>query len=446
MVENKLGYMALKEVILPSMGEGITEASIIRWLVNEGDPVKFDQPLVEIATDKVDSEIPSPFEGVLKKIICPVGATPQVGEAVALISIPTEDGFKEIDEHVSIHKSDSVTKAPFTPVLRNLPQKKQFNVDDLQNNLPFVPPYVRMVSNKLNINLSNLASFVGKTFGESLTKGDIEQYILSNEIDSQEIELKLSKPIEKEVISTKSALVSYSGPYHIEEMGRVRKRIAERMVLSSNTIPHVTSFIETDVTNMAQWRDKNKELFFAKYHTKLTFTPLFIEAIVHGLKTHPDVNVSIDGSQIIYKESINIGMATLLPDKDLIVPVVKQADTLNLQGLAMAVNDLSTRARSKDLKPEEITGSTFTFTNIGIFGTLAGVPLVNSPEAAILAIGAVNKKPDAVLTDDGYTIGIRDKVMLSLAYDHRIIDGGLGGNFLKTISDYIENFDSQRLI
>ena len=437
--------MALKEVILPSMGEGITEASIIRWLVEEGDSVKIDQPLVEIATDKVDSEIPSPFEGVLKKIITVVGAIPRVGDAVALIldsNDTTSDDIEIVEESTALNK-DSVSQK--FSLQRALNKKKEIPQVDFFD-LPFIPPYVRLVASKLNIDFTELALFSNKKAGDTFSKDDIEKFVSEREytLSDQPSEKSNNKP--ETASLDKAAMPSYSGVYRTEEMGRIRKRIADRMVRSSNTIPHVTSFIEADVTNMALWREKNKDSFFEQYKTKLTFTPLFIEAIVHALKQYPEVNVSIDGDNIIFKEAINIGMATILPDKDLIVPVVKQADSLNLFGLARTVNDLAARAREKNLKPEEIMGSTFTFTNIGVFGTLTGTPLINLPEAAILAIGSINKKPDAVLTSEGYGIGLRDKVMLSLAYDHRIIDGGLGGIFLKSISDFISNFDPDRQV
>lgn len=436
--------MTFKEVLLPAMGEGVTEASIIRWLVEEGDPVKIDQPLVEIATDKVDSEIPSPFEGIVKKIVSPVGAIPKVGDPVVIIALVNDepDSNVETTDFITVQTEiNPVQKELKKPIVR---QKE--TVSHKKEDIPFAPPYVRMIARKLQIDLHDLAAFSGKTAHDSFSKFDIEEFLKFKDYNVEEVDFESAVLAIQPKSAEKSPLTGYTGPFHIEEMGRIRKRIAERMVKSSTIIPHVVSYIEADVTNMANWREKVKDEFYLKYKSKLTFTPLFIEAIVYGLKKYPEVNVSIDGDQIIFKESLNIGMATILPDKDLIVPVVKQADTLNLQGLSITVNDLAHRAREKNLRPEEITGSTFTFTNIGVFGTLTGAPIINHPEAAILAIGAINKRPDVVKVENGYSIGIRDKVMLSLAYDHRIIDGGLGGLFLKAVAEFIENFDNQRTI
>ena len=443
--------MTLKEVKLPAMGEGVTEASIIRWLVEEGETIKIDQPLVEIATDKVDSEIPSPFEGILQKIVTQVGAIPRVGEAVAIIALSIDE--IESAEEIDFSKL-TIGKISFPKPTDLISIQKKFDSEKIaafeSKNLPFAPPYVRMVSQKLQINLAELALFSGKSSGDVFNKTDIEDFIKTKNFSLD------NKPIFQENVSPvyaaannnieKSPLTNYTGTYRVEEMGRIRKRIADHMVRSSTVIPHVTSFIEADATNMVTWREKNKDAFFKKYKSKLTFTPLFIEAIVFALKKYPEVNVSIDGDKIIYKDFLNIGMATILPDKDLIVPVVKQADTMNLSGLSSTVNDLAKRARERNLKLEEITGSTFTFTNIGVFGTLTGAPLINLPESAILAIGAINKKPDVIKIESGYSIGIRDKVMLSLAYDHRVIDGGLGGLFIKAVAEHIEAFNPDRIV
>lgn len=441
--------MFVKEVLLPAMGEGITEASIIRWLVAEGDKVIKDQPLVEIATDKVDSEIHSPSDGVLEKIICHAGSIPKVGEILAVLSIESVIGHT--DEFTRTFQPELLypeQKQPAAPVIKKKILAPQKSITLLkQASMPFVPPFVRHTALQLGIALEELAAFSNKTEGQSLNKNDLEAYLAaygSNaniEICAVKTEnyLPANKPAESESITG-----TYTGPYRIEPMGRLRKRIAGSMLRSSNSIPHVTSFVEADATNMVLWREKSKAAFLEKYNTKLTYTPLFVEAIVFALKQFPDVNVSVNEDNIVYKDDINIGMATILPDKDLMVPVIKKADTLSLSGLSFTINDLANRTREKSLKPDEATGSTFTFTNIGVFGSLTGTPLINMPEAAILAIGAINKKPSAVLTPDGFAIGLRDIVMLSLAYDHRVIDGGLGGQFLKCVADKINSFDINR--
>lgn len=449
--------MTLKELALPAMGEGITDASIIRWLVKEGERIAVDQPLVEIATDKVDSEVPSPFDGFLKKIIAPVGSIPKIGETIAVIQITEHFSSDENDnadekEILAIVTSEAKAQKPTIAPLRKIIDSSNLT----NSSLPFCPPYIRMLTEKLNINLFDLATYTDKGKGDIFSKSDVEKFIAERvemqydetvePVIAQEKQNIITQHHSKQVVNEPVQQQNIAGNYKTVELSRIRKKIAENMLASSKSIPHVTSFIEADATNMVIWREKVKDIFLKKYNTKLTFTPLFIEAIVSALVQYPEVNVSLSGENVIIKEDINIGMATVLPDKNLIVPVVMRANTLNLQGLAQQVNDLSEKARTYNLKPHEIAGSSFTFTNIGVFGTLTGTPLINMPEAAILSIGAINKKPSVITTSDGYAIGIRDIVMLSLAYDHRVIDGGLGGLFLKAISNYIENFDINREI
>jgi 2-oxoglutarate dehydrogenase E2 component (dihydrolipoamide succinyltransferase) len=433
--------MPLNKLVLPAMGEGITDASIIRWLVNEGDKVSFDQPLVEIATDKVDSEIPSPYDGVLKKIIAHVGEIPKVGEVIALIQsgddvdIQTEElGIIALTHKKGLQKT---TKKSITSesVIENFEKA------------PFVPPFVRLSALKLNIELGSLIEFSQKRQGEIITKSDLEYYVKNREFNlesAKKNEFTQPAPDVLKINDGQTAKIIVDGNTEKIPLSRIRKKIAENMLASSRNIPHVTSFIEADVTNIVTWRESNKDKFFKAYSTKLTLTPIFIETIVAAIKKYPQINVSTDGETLFLKKEIHIGMATVLPDGNLIVPVVRSADKLNIQGIALQVNDLAERARNFELKPVETTGSTFTFTNIGAFGTLTGTPLVNMPEAAILSIGAVNKKPHAILSPDGYVIGLRDIIMFSLAYDHRIIDGGLAGLFLKALKEAIERFDLKR--
>ncbi len=433
--------MPLHKVTLPALGEGITDATIIRWLVEEGDYVHIDQPLVEIATDKVDSEVYSPFEGVLKKIIALAGDIPRVGETLAFIQVGTEE---EIDIESLVSKSNASSDVSHSDIVKS----KQIILGN-QYQWPFIPPFIETAARKLNIQLAELVAFTGKSKGDMIDKTDLQRFVQQKpefEPETTDHSLSLNASNVKTVEYTAASKIETdtNPDYERVPLSRIRKKIAENMLLSSKTIPHVTSFIEVDATNMVEWREKNKETFYQKYGTKLTLTHLFVEAIVYALKVHPTVNVSIDGDDLILKKNINIGMATVLPDGNLIVPVIKDADKLSLEGIAHTVNDLSNRARNNELKPAEIFGSTFTFTNIGVFGSLTGTPLINLPEAAILGIGAVQKKPWAIKTSEGYALGFRDIIVLSLAYDHRIIDGSLGGLFLKTLKDYIEEFNIQK--
>lgn len=434
------------------MGEGVTEAKVIRWLVKQGDFVKYDQPLVEIATDKVDSEVPSPFEGVLKKIIAPVGAIPKVGETIAIIAVDENETIA-FDAPLDLVTTDS-SAFNGNGINKEYKAIKQLAREEIVTQTVdypkvFISPYVELLLSKLKISRAELLNYVGtdripakKDVMELLAKKEynLDNGLQKNEIKQIEISETSSVVMEKPEIKT-------TPDGELVPMNRMRKIIAEHMSLSSKIIPHVTSFIEADVTKLLMWRNAVKADFQKQHGVKLTMTPLFIKAIVSALKAYPEVNVSIDEQEenIIMKRNINIGMATVLADKNLIVPVIKNADQLSLQGLTMQVHDLSLRARQNELKPHEITGGTFTFTNIGMFGSLTGTPIINHPEAAILAIGAVNQKPAVVDTEHGKTIGIRDIVMLSIAYDHRVIDGGLGGMFLKHVAEWLTNFDESLL-
>lgn len=440
--------MPLNKVVLPALGEGITDATIIRWLVEEGDAVSVDQPLAEIATDKVDSEVYSPYDGILKKIIALPGEVPKVGDIIAYIQVGAEMGSTApvAPAVVESQPISQKTAAPRSTV--QAPSTPQVVTEE-----PFIPPFVRTVIQRLQIDEKDLIQFTGKKAGQTLDKEDVEKYVEEQLPFVEKKKHKVSAaPASPTIVPGEPAFPVNgelsSSPEDVEKvpLPRIRKKIAEHMLISSKTIPHVTSFIEVDVTPLVEWREQKKDEFQRKYGTKLTLTHLFVEAIVAALKKYPQVNVSLEGDTLLIKKNIHIGMATVLPDGNLIVPVIKHADKLNLSGIAQAVNDLSERARNYNLKPHEATGSTFSFTNIGIFGSLSGTPLINVPEAAILGIGAVTKKPWAVKTTEGYALGLRDIVMLSLAYDHRIIDGSLGGLFLKFLKDYLEAFDASRTI
>jgi 2-oxoglutarate dehydrogenase E2 component (dihydrolipoamide succinyltransferase) len=462
--------MAQIEIILPAMGEGIIEAEITRWLVREGDQVKVDTPVVEIATDKVDSEIPSPGTGIIQKILSVEGDVPKVGQIIALISTATSD---EGQSHENLPKDESdiavagnaEQEAEKTDQQKDLEKKaaasQVFETKSLSN-YAFLSPVIRKMARNHNVSPSELEAITGTGLGGRITRTDFLAYLENREPENKDLSARqetfvpeaTSLPQETRPgigAGTKSNVISReqiygTGESSIEEMDRMRKLIADHMVYSKQTAPHVTSFVESDVTGMISWREKVKDEFLQKYNQKLTITTLILEAVAKTLKEFPGINVSLDGYHIIRKSSINLGMATALPDGNLIVPVIRHADQMNLAGLAAAVNDLADRARSNKLRPAEIQGGTFTVTNLGNFGNIAGTPVINQPEVAILAVGAIQKKPAVITTPQGEAIGIRQMMILSLAYDHRIVDGVLGGSFLKSIGNTLQNFDPARSI
>jgi 2-oxoglutarate dehydrogenase E2 component (dihydrolipoamide succinyltransferase) len=443
--------MAKTEILLPAMGEGIIEATITKWLVNVGDKVEEDQSIVEVATDKVDSEIPAPQDGIIEKIFFNENDIPKVGDTIAIIStngsetIPSEIlkdepksdvVVKEIEQNISV-KDNNIDKNQDTQVPSKTPGGK------------FLSPLVRSIADKEQISAAELDRINGSGNTGRITKKDIVNYLNTRTNTGVDISsnpsVEKKTPVQQVVKPQINKEQIYSGgEYEIVEMDRMRKLIAEHMVMSKQISPHVTSFIETDVTNMVSWRNKNKERILEKENVKLTFTPIFVEAVVKALKDFPMINVSVDGDNIIKKKNINIGVAAALPSGNLIVPVIKNADRLNLIGIAASVNDLASRARENKLKPDEIQGGTFTITNFGTFGNTTGTPIINQPQVAILGVGAIVKKPAVIETPTGDAIAIRHKMTLSLAYDHRVVDGALGGMFLKKISDYLEDFDIKR--
>jgi 2-oxoglutarate dehydrogenase E2 component (dihydrolipoamide succinyltransferase) len=442
--------MAQIEIILPAMGEGIIEAEITRWLVREGDKVEVDAPVVEVATDKVDSEIPSPATGIIKKILSVEGDVPKVGQVIALISTGTES---EGESPENLNQEDA--EIPTTDDAGQQQEKKAATKQVFETrNLSyyaFLSPVIRKMARDHHVSPTELEMVRGTGLGGRITRADLLEYL-----ENREPVVPEPASIPRETSSGKNAgiknnLISReqiygSGESTIEEMDRMRKLIADHMVYSMQTAPHVTSFVESDVTGMIIWRKKVKDKFLQKYNQKLTITTLILEAVAKTLKEFPGINVSLDDYHIIRKSSINIGMATALPDGNLIVPVIRNADQMNLAGLAAAVNDLADRARSNKLRPAEIQGGTFTVTNLGNFGNIAGTPVINQPEVAILAVGAIQKKPAVVETPRGDAIGIRQIMILSMAYDHRIVDGALGGSFLKSIGKTLQDFDPERSI
>ncbi|MCS6990680.1 MAG: 2-oxo acid dehydrogenase subunit E2 [Chitinophagales bacterium] len=436
--------MAEVELIMPKMGESIMEATILKWLKKEGDPVRVDEPVVEIATDKVDSEVPSPYAGVITKILYKVNDVVPVGKPIAIIATTEE---KEVAPTVEVPFVPQATPEPKSEI-----KPATVSAPPAGNGGRFYSPLVLNIARSEGISMAELEHIPGTGEGGRVTKKDILNYIKNKNASApQEAPAVSAAPVVREEPTLlppapEQSTGEPSEQVEIIEMDRVRRLIAEHMVHSKRTAPHVTSFVEADVTNLVLWREKVKEAFETREGEKLTFTPLFIEAIVKAIKDFPLINASVDGTRIIRKKEINIGMATALPNGNLIVPVIKHADQLNLVGLTREVNDLARRARAQQLKPHEIEGGTFTLTNVGIFGNLMGTPIINQPQVAILATGAIRKRPAVLETPQGDVIAIRHMMFLSLSYDHRIIDGALGGSFLRRVADYLENFDVNRTI
>ena len=416
-------------IILPAMGEGVIEATINKWLVKEGAVVKEDDPIVEVATDKVDSEIPAPSAGIIVEIKASEGSVVKVGDPIAIIesSVAIQpEVVKKIDKEVErIRETISAVREE---------KKEELQVSgEMKSRTPsgkFLSPLVRNIASHEGISYSELDKVAGTGMDGRITRDDILRLLDERKNKSAEPEKKIDKLV----------LPSASQEDEVIEMDRVRKLIAEHMVMSKRTSPHVTSFIDADVTRMVSWRNSVKDKYLAREGQKLTLTPIFIDAVARALNDFPMVNISVDGNNIIKKKNINIGMATALPDGNLIVPVIRNANEKNLTGIARAVNDLAERARSNKLKPDEITGGTFTVTNFGSYNNLSGTPIINQPQAAILGTGAVRKMPAVIETPDGDMIGIRQIMILSLSYDHRVIDGALAGRFLNRIKEILENY------
>ncbi len=430
--------MAKFEIVIPKMGESIIEATITKWLKKEGDIIGEEDPIVELATDKVDSEIPSPVDGTITKILYNEGDVVPVGEIIAIVQI---EGTEEEDDDSS-HQSSEVEVKPVKDVPESAKPEVTPKTESFEDKR-FYSPLVKSIAEKENISRKQLASIKGTGLDGRVTKSDITLFIKSGGA-KEKIQQAPTYPLINKASVQNNTPATINDGDEIVEMDRMRKLIANHMVHSVQTSPHVTSFIEVDMEPVVQWRKKNKESFLAREKQKLTFTPIFIEAAARALRDFPGVNASVDGDKIILRKNINIGMAAALPTGNLIVPVIKQADKMNLAGLAASVNDLAERARTNKLKPDEITDGTFTITNLGSFDSITGTPIINQPQVAILGIGVIQKKPAVVETEYGDTIAIRHQCVLSLSYDHRVVDGALGGMFLQRIAKYLENFDVQR--
>jgi len=442
--------MSQIEIRLPKMGESVTEATITNWLKNVGDVIEMDEPLVEVATDKVDNELPSEVEGTLVQRFFEVDEVAQVGDVIAIIST---NGAPAPEEVKTESKSDVVANS--TPV----EIKETTNGSALLGKSTtgkFFSPLVKSIAEKEGLSMITLESISGSGQSGRVTKKDILAFIKNGGAESQvtPASAQVTKPVKSAPVSNGGGFLSnikelnvVAGPDdQIIEMDRMRKLIADHMIMSTHVSPHVTSYVEADVTNVWNWRKKVKNDFQARENENITFTPIFMEAIVKAIKDFPGVNVSVSGTQIIQRGHINIGMATALPSGNLIVPVIKDADRMNLTGLTKSVNELANKARNNKLKPEDIQDGTYTVTNVGTFGNVMGTPIINQPQVAILAIGAIRKVPAVIETPDGDFIGIRYKMFLSHSYDHRVVDGALGGMFVKRVADYIEQFDVNREI
>ncbi|MFT4900393.1 MAG: 2-oxoglutarate dehydrogenase E2 component (dihydrolipoamide succinyltransferase) [Flavobacteriales bacterium] len=426
------------ELILPKMGESVAEATLTSWLKNEGDIIELEEGILEIATDKVDSEVPSDYEGTLIKKLYKEGDVIKIGEPFAIIE--TISNVSESAPTQDLSAYDELDNPPITTTVHVSNATGNNKVIDKDNK--FYSPLVKNIAKKEEINNEELHQINGTGRNGRVTKDDILNY-LENRIPQSLPKLKKSdNSLNRETVPT----TSFSGESEIIEMDRMRKLISSHMVNSKKTAPHVTSVVEIDVTNLVNWRNKVKDDFLKKEGYKLTFTPIFVEAVAKAIKDFPMINVSVDGENIIVKKDANIGMAVALPSGNLIVPVVKGANNLNLIGTAKSVNNLTQKARNNKLAPDDVQGGTFTITNIGTFGNIIGTPIINQPEVAILATGVIQKKPAVIETPEGDFIGIRQMMFMSMSYDHRVVDGMLGGSFLRKVGDYLENFEINRQI
>lgn len=435
--------MSEYKVLIPKLGESVQEATITKWFVKEGDRVEEDAILFEIATEKVDSEIPSPVEGVISRIFFQVDAIVPVGEVVALIDT-SDDGIHSLPEDLP----EIQTEIPDNQSNFISPSQDKSSAKGTR----FYSPLVRSIAKTEGISINELETLKGRGAGGRIQKQDLLAYIEQVKSGTGEVQNKTApglKAQSNEQPASKSApkvSVSIGANDQIIEMDRVRKLIAEHMVQSVKIAPHVTSVVEADVTNLVVWRSKIKDEFKQKYGENLTYMPVFIEAVAQALREFPFVNASVDGDRIILRSHVNIGVAVAKPDGNLIVPVINDADLKNLAGITLAMNDLANRARSNKLVPDEISGGTFSITNFGSFRNLIGTPIINQPQVAILATGSIEKKPAVMETLTGDAIVVRHKMFLSLSYDHRVIDGALGGAFLRRIADLLEAFDINRNI
>ena len=412
------------EIVLPRMGESVDEATITGWLKNEGDKINEDDLIVEIATDKVDSEVPSEFSGILIKKLCDVNDVVKVGDPIAIIETDSvEPNLKKVEP---LKKLDNLKKIDSGPIdfIKKGDSLIQKNISNESSRI--YSPLVKNISKQEGISINELDNIKGSGKNDRITKNDLLNYISNSKTTEKISENILSNELSDEIV----------------EMSRMEKLISDHMISSKEKSAHVQAFIEADITNLWNWREKNKNTFFDRENEKITFTPIFIQIVAQVLREFPMLNISLDNYNIIKKKSINIGMATALSDGNLIVPVIKNADQFSLLGLVKKVNDLAKRARNGNLEPDEVKDGTYTISNVGVFDTLMGTPIINQPQVGILAFGAINKKPSVIETDKGDFIGIRYKIILSHSFDHRIVNGAKGGMFIKRIKELIEGWDN----
>lgn len=433
--------MANFELVMPKLGESIIEATIVRWHKKEGDQVLEDESIADLATDKVDSEIPSPVEGIITKLFYKEGDIVPVGKVIAIINLGGEEvAPAETPAKQEVAAPEAKVEIQAVATTADVAEVVETAVESDK----FYSPLVRSIAKEENIPLTELENVSGTGKDNRLTKQDILDYIKNR--GSKPATQPATSVAATERPKVQAPVVTSSTGDIIIEMDRMRKMIADHMVMSKQVSPHVTSFIEVDVTNIVRWREKTKDSFAKREGQKITYTPLFVEASAKALREFPNVNASIDGYKIIQRKAINIGMAAALPDGNLIVPVIKNADSKNLLGIVKDVNDLADRARKNKLNPDDIAGGTFTITNFGTFDSLTGVPVINQPQVAILGIGTIKKRPWVLETADGDVIAIRHICMLSLSYDHRLVDGALAGMFIKRIQQLLEGFDVNTVI
>lgn len=455
--------MARYELKLPKMGESVAEATITNWLKKVGETIAADEAVLEIATDKVDSEVPSEVSGILVEQLFQKDDVVKVGQTIAIIET---DAQATIEQNETIEKPVIEAEAEATKIEEKVTEIQQNIVSTVKNNYAdserFYSPLVRNIAKEEGVSIQELDSINGTGKEGRVTKEDLLLYIKNKSVKGVSIvdeqtsvketvtEIKETPKVEAKVEEKtqvepeKKIPVSVNGQDEIIEMDRMRKLISKYMVESVQTSAHVQSFIEVDVTTIVNWRNKVKDAFEKREGEKLTFTPIFMEAVAKALKDFPMMNISVEGEYIIKKKNINLGMAAALPNGNLIVPVIKNADMLNLVGLTKMVNDLANRARNNQLKPDDIQGGTYTVTNVGTFGSVFGTPIINQPQVGILALGAIRKVPAVIEAPTGDYIGIRHKMFLSHSYDHRVVDGALGGSFVKRVADYLEGFNENR--
>jgi len=464
--------MALVEMLMPKMGESIIEGTVLKWLKNVGDRIEEEESVLEVATDKVDTEIPAAQAGVLREILAQEGEVVAVGKAIALIDTEADGGENAANPATGVNqttteKAPEPINVPPTPANAAVPQAPVVTQTSSTTTISegrFYSPLVMNIARQEGILMAELDRVPGTGLEGRVTKKDIFSYLENRHTapNSSASDLVTSPPVVSEAApatvpsptpataktasAVNPATVSVSGANEIIEMDRMRKMIAQRMVDSKRISPHVTSFVEADVTNMVNWRNKTKDAYKKREGENLTFTPLFLEAVAKAIRDFPLINVSVEGDTIIKKRNINIGMAVALPSGNLIVPVIKNADQMNLNGLTKKVNDLANRARINKLTPDDLSDGTYTISNVGSFGNVMGTPIINQPQVAIMALGAIKKKPAVIETPEGDLIGIRHFMFLSHSYDHRVVDGSLGGMFVKRVADYLEGFDSNTSI